>query len=125
MNSMLGHCGVFPPLERTYYQTDVLPGMPARLFLLDWFWDALPPSCVQTGKYSGGELFEAWLSANHWLSSIKINRLSWYLTLVSANQASNNSARVGDSKACCTGCDSYCKGVDNVEFIELFHCRMF
>ena len=32
--------------------------------------------------------------ANHWLSSSKINRLSWYLTLVSANQASNNSAVV-------------------------------
>ena len=33
------------------------------------------------------------VSANHWLSSIKTNRLSWYLTLVSANQASSNSAQ--------------------------------
>ena len=34
------------------------------------------------------------VSANHWLRSIKINRLSWYLMLVSANQASSNSALV-------------------------------
>ena len=33
------------------------------------------------------------VSASHWLSSIKINRLSWYLTLVSAKQASSNSAQ--------------------------------
>ena len=32
------------------------------------------------------------VSANHWLNGIKINGLSWYLTLVSANQASSNSA---------------------------------
>ena len=31
------------------------------------------------------------VSANHWLSCIKINRLSWSLMLVSANQASSNS----------------------------------
>ena len=34
------------------------------------------------------------VSANHWLSGIKINGLSCYLTLVSANQASSNSAQV-------------------------------
>ena len=33
------------------------------------------------------------VSANHWLTSIKINRLSWYLTLVSANHPSSNSAQ--------------------------------
>ena len=33
------------------------------------------------------------VSADHWLSNIKINRLSWYLTLVSADQASSNSAQ--------------------------------
>ena len=32
------------------------------------------------------------VSANHWLSGIKIYRLSWYLTGVSANHASSNSA---------------------------------
>ena len=37
------------------------------------------------------------VSANHWLSSIKANRLSWYLTLVSANQATTNSAQVDNA----------------------------
>ena len=40
-----------------------------------------------------GPVVRRMVSANHWLSSIKINRLSWYLTLVSANQASSNSAQ--------------------------------
>ena len=39
-----------------------------------------------------GPVVRGMVSANHWLSSIKINRLSWYLTLVSANQGSSNSA---------------------------------
>ena len=37
------------------------------------------------------------VSASHWLSS---TRLSWYLTLVSANQASSNSAL----QRCCKSC---------------------
>ena len=41
-----------------------------------------------------GPVARSMVSANHWLSSIKINTLSWYLTLVSANQASSNSAQV-------------------------------
>ena len=41
-----------------------------------------------------GPVVRSMVSANHWLSSIKIKRLSWYLTLVSANQASSNSAQV-------------------------------
>ena len=41
-----------------------------------------------------GPVVLSMVSANHWLSSIKINRLPWYLTLVSANQASSNSALV-------------------------------
>ena len=41
-----------------------------------------------------GPVVRSMVSANHWLSSIKINKLSWYLTLVSANQASNNSVLV-------------------------------
>ena len=32
------------------------------------------------------------VSANHWLGYIKTYRLSWYLTAVSANHASSNSA---------------------------------
>ena len=40
-----------------------------------------------------GSVVGSMVSANHWLSSIKINRLPWYLTLVSANQASSNSAQ--------------------------------
>ena len=40
-----------------------------------------------------GPVVQSMVSANHWLSSIKINRLSWYLTLVSANQASRYSAQ--------------------------------
>ena len=39
-----------------------------------------------------GPVVRGMISANHWLSRIKINRLSWYLTLVSSNQASSNSA---------------------------------
>ena len=41
-----------------------------------------------------GPVVGSMVSANHWLSSIKINMLSWYLMLVSANQASSNSALV-------------------------------
>ena len=41
-----------------------------------------------------GPLVQSMVNANHWLSSIKISRLSWYLTRVSANQASSNSAQV-------------------------------
>ena len=44
-------------------------------------------SCVLLGL-----VVRSMVSDNHWLSSIKINGLSWYLTLVSANQASKNSA---------------------------------
>ena len=44
-----------------------------------------------------GPVVRSIVSANHWLSSIKINRLSWYLTLVSANQSSSNSALVVDN----------------------------
>ena len=33
-------------------------------------------------------------SANHWLSSIRTKRLSWYLTMVGVNQASSNSVLV-------------------------------
>ena len=40
-----------------------------------------------------GPVVRSLVNANHWLSSIKINRLSWYLTLVSTNQASSNSAQ--------------------------------
>ena len=40
-----------------------------------------------------GPVVRSMVSANHRLSGIKINRLSWYLTLVSANQASSNSAQ--------------------------------
>ena len=39
-----------------------------------------------------GQVVRSMVSANHLLGSIKINRLSWYLTLVRANQASSNSA---------------------------------
>ena len=35
------------------------------------------------------------VSANHWLGYIKTYRLSWYLTAVSANHASSNSAQTG------------------------------
>ena len=41
-----------------------------------------------------GPVVRSMVGANQRLSSIKINRLSWYLTLVRANQASNNSAQV-------------------------------
>ena len=40
--------------------------------------------------YHQDPVVRSMVSGNHWLSSIKINGLSWYLTLVSANQASNN-----------------------------------
>ena len=39
-----------------------------------------------------GPVVRSMVSANHQLSSTKINRLPWHLTLVSANQASSNSA---------------------------------
>ena len=41
-----------------------------------------------------GPVVRSMVSADHWLRSIEINRLSWYLTLVSANQASSNSAQM-------------------------------
>ena len=41
-----------------------------------------------------GPVVRSMVRANHWLNSIKMNRLSWHLTLVSANQASNNSAQI-------------------------------
>ena len=41
-----------------------------------------------------GPVVQSMVSVNHWLSSIKINRLLWYLTLLSANQASSNSAQM-------------------------------
>ena len=41
-----------------------------------------------------GPVVQSMVSANHWLSSIKINRLSWYLMLVSTKQALSNSALV-------------------------------
>ena len=44
-----------------------------------------------------GPVVRSMVSANHWLNGIKINRLSWYLTLVGANQASSNSALDVDS----------------------------
>ena len=40
-----------------------------------------------------GPVARSVVSANHWLNSIKTNRLSWYLTLVSVNHPSNNSAQ--------------------------------
>ena len=39
-----------------------------------------------------GPVVRSMVSANQWLSSIKINGLSWYLTLVGANQALSNSS---------------------------------
>ena len=39
-----------------------------------------------------GPVVRSMVNANHWLSSIKISRLPWYLTRVSADQASSNSA---------------------------------
>ena len=44
---------------------------------------------IKEGPDVQGPVVRSTVSANHWLSSIKINRLSWYLTLVSANQASS------------------------------------
>ena len=40
-----------------------------------------------------GPVVRSMVSVNHWLSGIKTNRLSWYLTLVTANHASSNSAQ--------------------------------
>ena len=40
-----------------------------------------------------GPVVRSMVSANHWLNNIKINGLSWYLTLVSDNQAPSNSAQ--------------------------------
>ena len=39
-----------------------------------------------------GPVARSMVSANNWLNGIKINGWSWYLTLVSANQASSNPA---------------------------------
>ena len=55
--------------------------------------DFLPPHFRPSFPFNHlGPVVRSMVSANHRLSSIKINRLSWYLTLVSANQASSNSA---------------------------------
>ena len=45
-----------------------------------------------------GPVVRSMVSPNHWLSSIKTNWLSWYLTLVGANQASSNSAQPSKEK---------------------------
>ena len=47
---------------------------------------------IPLGDYLG-PVIRSMVSADHWLSSIKINRLSWYLPVVSANQALSNSAQ--------------------------------
>ena len=47
-----------------------------------------------------GPVVRSMVSANHWLSSIKINRLSCYLTLVGAHQASSNSALESNLNVC-------------------------
>ena len=40
-----------------------------------------------------GRVARSTVSANHWLSGIKTYKLSWYLTWVSVNHASSNSAQ--------------------------------
>ena len=59
-----------------------------------------------------GPVVRSMVSANHWLSSIKINRLSWYLTLVSVNQASSNSAQAVFSQS-----------IGNF-VLKVFHCEI-
>ena len=55
----------------------------------------LKSKCDDSASTRGqGPVVRSMVSANHWLSSININRLSWYLTLVSADQASSKSAQV-------------------------------
>ena len=73
----------------TKYRELTLNTFPAAIkLLLDDEWD-------NHMYFLLGPVVRSMVSANHWLNSIKINRLSWYLTLVSANQASNNSALKG------------------------------
>ena len=43
--------------------------------------------------FQQGRVARSMVSANHWLSGIKTYRLSWYLTWVSANHDSSNSAQ--------------------------------
>ena len=45
------------------------------------------------------------VSANRWLGCIKTSRLSWYLTAVSANHASSNSALADKGGYDWHGCD--------------------
>ena len=58
-----------------------------------------------------GPVVRSMVSANHCLSSIKINRLSLYLTVVSANQASSNSAHINKYKIFYVGTFSSFSGI--------------
>ena len=65
---------------------------PVRSFTLNHFIDIFKVMSMSAGHL--GRVARSMVSANHWLNSIKTNKLSWYLTLVSANYPSSNSALV-------------------------------
>ena len=69
--------------------------MGVKCFAQEHFARLSPTVCWFLRRNHLGPVVRSMVSANHWLSSIKINGLSWYLTLVSANQASSNSALGG------------------------------
>ena len=68
-------------LSAAFFKQNVIPQIMAMVV-----------SSALNGNHQG-PVTRSMVSANHWLSSIKINRLPWYLTLVSANHPSNNSAQ--------------------------------